>query len=262
MGEKRIVSAWIQGGECVWNPAQATPARAWRLVLLGAPGVGKGTQAELLADHLGAVHLSTGDLFRAAKTQGDSPRSAAMEEALQYMRRGELVPDEIVIRLVEERRACLRLPCGFLLDGYPRTVAQAEALDRLLAREGLSLDGVLDYELPLEEVVRRLSGRRTCARCQMVFHVETRPPRVEGVCDHCGGPLLQREDDRPEAVRVRMAVYQRSTAPLIDYYRQRNLLIPVPAHGTPEEVFARSLKLLNGRSPTRNDSPTRSVPAA
>ncbi|WP_423444767.1 adenylate kinase family protein [Limisphaera sp. VF-2] len=238
----------MRGGACEWNPADATPARPWRLVLLGAPGVGKGTQAELLADHLGAVHLSTGDLFRAAK-QADSARSAAMEEALQYMRRGELVPDDIVIRLVEERRACLRLPCGFLLDGYPRTVAQAEALDRLLEREGLVLDGVLDYELPLDEVVRRLSGRRTCARCQAVFHVDTRPPRREGVCDHCGGPLFQREDDRPEAVRVRMEVYQRSTAPLIDYYRQRKLLIPVPAHGTPQEVFARSLELLNGRHP-------------
>lgn len=248
MGQKRIVSAWIQGGDCVWNEAGATPARAWRLVLLGAPGVGKGTQAELLAEHLGAVHLSTGDVFRAAMLETTGPRSAAMEQALQYMRRGELVPDEIVIRLVEERRACLRLPCGFLLDGYPRTVAQAEALDRLLAQEGLALDGVLDYELPLEEVVRRLSGRRTCGRCQTVFHVETRPPRQEGICDQCGGPLLQREDDRPEAVRVRMEVYQRSTAPLIDYYRQRNLLIPVPAHGTPQEVFARSLELLNGRN--------------
>lgn len=248
MGEKRIISAWIQGGEFVWEPSCPAPARAWRLVLLGAPGVGKGTQAELLARHLGAVHLSTGDIFRTAKTLPPAHRTEAIEAALHYMQRGELVPDDIVIRLVEERRACLRAPCGFLLDGYPRTVAQATALDRLLEQEGLPLDGVLDYELPLETVVRRLSGRRTCSRCQAVFHIDNRPPQQPGVCDYCGGTLIHREDDRPEAIRVRMEVYQRSTAPLIEYYRARGLLVSVPAEGTPEQVFQRSLALLQERS--------------
>jgi adenylate kinase len=134
------------------------------------------------------------------------------------------------------------------LDGYPRTVAQATALDRLLEQEGLPLDGVLDYELPLETVVRRLSGRRTCSRCQAVFHVDNRPPQQPGVCDYCGGTLIHREDDRPEAIRVRMEVYQRSTAPLIEYYRARGLLVSVPAEGTPEQVFQRSLALLQERS--------------
>ncbi|MGA4644471.1 adenylate kinase [Limisphaera sp. 4302-co] len=244
MGQKRIISAWIRGGTCTEPFAPPASDRAWRLVLLGAPGVGKGTQAELLSERLGAVHLSTGDIFRAAGNLPPEQRSAAMEEALGYMRRGELVPDELVIRLVEERKACLRLPCGFLLDGYPRTVPQAEALDNLLSGEGLALDAVLDYELPLEVVVQRLSGRRMCAQCQAAYHVETLPPKREGVCDHCGGRLVQRPDDRPEAIRVRMEVYQRSTAPLIEYYRERGLLVTVPAEGTPEEVFERSLRLL------------------
>lgn len=245
MGQKRTISAWIHGGECEGPVASPAPRRAWRLILLGAPGVGKGTQAELLSERLGAVHLSTGDIFRAAGGLPAEKRTPAMEEALWYMRRGELVPDPLVIRLVEERKACLRLPCGFLLDGYPRTVVQAEALDRLLHQEGLELDAVLDYELPLETVVRRLSGRRVCARCQAAFHVETRPPQRTGICDHCGGPLVQRQDDQPEAIRVRMAVYHRSTEPLIAYYRERGLLVTVPADGSPEEVFARTLQLLH-----------------
>lgn len=247
MGQKRIISAWIQGGACTETLAAPASGRAWRLVLLGAPGVGKGTQAELLSERLGAVHLSTGDIFRAAGNLPADQRSPAMEEALGYMRRGELVPDELVIRLVEERRACLRLPCGFLLDGYPRTVPQAEALQKLLAREGLALDAVLDYELPLEVVVRRLSGRRVCSQCQAAFHIETRPPQKDGVCDHCGGVLVQRPDDRPEAIRVRMEVYQQSTAPLIAYYRERGLLVSVPAEGTPEQILQRTLNLLEQR---------------
>ncbi|MCS7091079.1 MAG: nucleoside monophosphate kinase [Verrucomicrobiota bacterium] len=221
------------------------PSRVWRLVLLGAPGVGKGTQAELLSENLGAVHLSTGDIFRAIASLPPEKRSSAMEEALGYMRRGELVPDDLVIRLVEERKACLRLPCGFLLDGYPRTVPQAEALDRLLSQEGLRLDAVVDYELPLETVVRRLSGRRVCSRCQAAFHIETRPPRQQGVCDHCGAKLVQRQDDRPEAICVRMQVYQQSTKPLLEYYRHRGLLVSVPAEGSREEVFARTMQQLH-----------------
>ena len=151
-------------------------------------------------------------------------RSPAITAALEYMRRGELVPDETVVDLVRERKECLRCPGGFLLDGFPRTVAQAEALAGMLAELGMKLDAVIDFALPIEEIVSRLSGRRTCADCKAVFHVTGRPPKVEGVCDNCGGQLVQREDDRPEAVRVRMDAYQRSTSPLTDYFRKQGLL--------------------------------------
>jgi adenylate kinase len=208
--------------------------------LLGAPGVGKGTQAELLCANLGACHLSTGDIFRAAKALNPAERTPALTAALDYMRRGDLVPDETVLEMVAERKGCLRCEGGFLLDGFPRTVAQAEALEKLLAGEHLKLDAVLSYELALEQVVSRLSGRRTCPDCKAVFHVESRPPRVHGVCDHCGGKLYQREDDRPESIRVRMEAYERSTAPLADFYRRRKLLLPISAEGTPEEIFGRT----------------------
>ena len=225
----------------------ASNNQALRLVLLGAPGVGKGTQAELLCAKLGTCHLSTGDIFRAAKSLDAADRSPALTAALDYMRRGDLVPDETVIAMVAERVGCLRCEGGFLLDGFPRTVAQAESLEKLLQGEKLGLSGVLSYDLPLEKVVARLSGRRTCAGCKAVFHVETRPSKVQGVCDHCGGKLYQREDDRPESIRVRMEAYEKSTAPLADFYRKRNLLIPIVAEGTPEEIFARTIKALNGR---------------
>jgi adenylate kinase len=237
-------SSWLKGpaAKCVPPPKrQKTPRR---LVLLGAPGVGKGTQAELLCAKLGACHLSTGDIFRAAKAMNPSERTPALTAALDYMKRGDLVPDETVLALVAERVGCLRCESGFLLDGFPRTVAQAEALEKLLQGEKLKLDAVLSYEMPLEKVVARLSGRRTCPGCKAVFHIEGRPPKVEGICDHCGGKLYQREDDRPESVRVRMEAYEKSTAPLADFYRSRNLLVPILAEGAPEEVFQRSIKAL------------------
>jgi len=241
-------AAWLTGGTAQCSAPPADLVRPWRLILLGAPGVGKGTQAELLHERLGACHLSTGDVFRAAKALSPAERTPALNEALEYMRRGELVPDATVLAMVRERKDCLRCRGGFLLDGFPRTVAQAEALTRLLAEEQMTLDGVINYELPLEAIVERLSGRRTCAQCKAVYHVTTRPPRVPGVCDHCGGPLFQREDDRPEAIRVRMETYQKNTAPLTDYYHRLGLLVPVSAEGSPEEIFARTLVALNHRS--------------
>ena len=171
-----------------------------------------------------------------------------MSAALDYMRRGELVPDTTVLALVTERIGCLRCRGGFLLDGFPRTVAQAEALQNLLRRESFGLDGVLDYELPLEEIVVRLSGRRTCANCKAVFHMTTLPPKVAGVCDQCGGELQQREDDRPESVRVRMNAYGRSTAPLTEYYRRGGKLISVSAAGSPEAIFERTVVALQARA--------------
>jgi adenylate kinase len=247
MEVKRDRKAWLMGGTTQCEPAPKRPKMRRRLVLLGAPGVGKGTQAELLCKQLGACQLSTGDIFRAAKAMDASQRSPALTAALDYMKRGDLVPDETVLQMVAERVGCLRCESGFLLDGFPRTVAQAEALEKLLAQEKLQLDGVLSYELPLEKVVARLSGRRTCPNCKAVFHVETRPSKVEGVCDHCGGKLYQREDDRPESVRVRMEAYEKSTAPLADFYRQRNLLIPISAEGTPEEIFERTMTALKAQ---------------
>lgn len=213
--------------------------------MLGAPGVGKGTQAEMLAAHLGACHLSTGDIFRAAKAVPVNERTPALNAALESMKRGELVADETVLALLSERVDCLRCAGGFLLDGFPRTVAQAEALEKFLIKQKLELDAVLSYEMPLEQVVSRLSGRRTCSRCKAVFHVEARPPKVAGVCDHCGGKLLQREDDRPESIHVRMAAYEKSTAPLADFYKTRGLLVSIPADGTPESVLQRTLFALN-----------------
>ena len=233
-------TAWLKGGRARCATPPRITAKPFRLVLLGAPGVGKGTQAELLGGHFGACHLSTGDIFRGAKALAACDRTPTLNAALEYMQRGELVPDETVLALVAERLHCLRCNGGFLLDGFPRTVGQAEALEKLLADQNLKLDAVVSYELPLEQVVSRLSGRRTCPGCKAVFHVEARPPAQAGVCDRCGGKLYQREDDRPESIRVRMHAYQKSTAPLAEFYRKRKLLISVPADGSPEEIFART----------------------
>jgi adenylate kinase len=240
-------AAWLKAGKAACsNPPPKAPAKAWRLVLLGAPGVGKGTQAEQLYQRLGSCHLSTGDVFRAAKGLPDGQRSPAMEEAMEFMRRGELVPDKTVLDMVSERLRCLRCRGGFLLDGFPRTVAQAEALEKLLLQEEVALTAVLNYELPTEEIVIRISGRRTCSQCKAVYHTVSRPPRVADVCDQCGGKLFQREDDRPESVRVRLTAYEKSTRPLIKFYQERGLLVPIMAGGTPEETFQRSMIALEG----------------
>ncbi len=211
--------------------------------------MGKGTQAELLCQKFGVCHLSTGDVFRAAgKCCGSSaPPSGAMAEAVACMERGELVSDDVVLTLIIERTACLRCGGGFLLDGFPRTVAQARALEDLLASQNVKLDAVLDYKLPRKAILARLSGRRICSDCKAVFHVESLPPKVAGVCDHCGGTLFQREDDRPESIRVRLDAYVKNAAPLKQFYRRRHLLVVVAAGGTPDETFARSLAALDRR---------------
>jgi adenylate kinase len=160
------------------------------------------------------------------------------------MHRGELVPDATVIELVRERVTCLHCPGGFLLDGFPRTVVQAEALDSLLAGQDLALDAVVSFELPREDIVARLSGRRTCIRCKAVYHVQARPPRAAGICDQCGEKLVQRDDDRPEAVRVRLWAYETSTQPLTVYYQQAGILVSVSAAGAAEQVFERTIAAL------------------
>ncbi len=249
---------WLQGpaadstNQCSAVPAQSK--RPWRLVLLGAPGVGKGTQAELLTERLDACHLSTGDVFRAAGKRPDCDQSPAMKAAVEYMRRGELVPDSTVWEMVRERSHCLLNCGGFILDGFPRTLGQAESLKTLMEKEGLALSAVINYELPLDEIVQRLSGRRTCEKCKAVFNVKDRPPKVESVCDHCGGRLFQREDDRPEAITVRLEAYERSTAPLIQFYKNLGLLMPVVAKGTPDQIMASTMSKLDQAEKVAGDS--------
>jgi len=263
MANQHERTAWLKGGDtqCLTPPGQP-PGRPWRLVLLGAPGVGKGTQAELLCERLRACHLSTGDIFRAAKSgcANDGKLSPALERALDLMRRGNLVPDEIVLAMVSERGRCLRCSGGFILDGFPRTVAQAEATEGLLKRERVQLTAVFNYELPIDEIVSRLGNRRVCTGCKAVYHLVNRPPKVKGVCDHCGAKLEHREDDRPEAIRVRMQAYQQSTMPLIDFYWQRGLLITIEASGTPEEIYERTRQMAKGQLPPGQEFPA--APAA
>lgn len=235
---------WINGPRACCSHPPGETKRAWRLVLLGAPGVGKGTQADLLSAELGACHLSTGDVFRASRGRPESELGPAMREALGYMKRGDLVPDSTVLNVIRERSCCLICKGGMLLDGFPRTVAQAEALNEILTTLKIELDAVIDYRLPLDEIVSRLSGRRTCSSCKAVYHVKTKPPQVEGICDHCQGTLIQREDDQPESVKVRMAAYEQSTRPLTEFYAREGKLIVVDASGTPQQILERALDKL------------------
>lgn len=238
---------WLHGPSARCETIPKGEHLPWRIVLLGAPGVGKGTQADLLNQRLLACHLSTGDVFRAAAIRTDEEQTPAMKEALAYMRRGELVPDTTVWEMVRERGVCLHCAGGFILDGFPRTLAQAVSLKQFLEKDGLGLTAVVSYELPAQEIVARLGGRRTCEKCKTVYHVTDRPPKVTGRCDRCDGNLFQREDDRPESIKVRLETYERSTTPLIDFYRKAGLLMQVSAAGTPEEIYDRTLPELKTR---------------
>ncbi len=240
-------SAWLHGPPSVCQMQPVHPVQCRRLVLLGAPGVGKGTQAALLSAAFGACHLSTGDIFRAARHCEREMLSPAMQTAIARMSRGELVSDEIVLQIVRERMMCFSCGGGFLLDGFPRTIAQAATLHVLLGFHGHSLDGVISYHLSEPELIARIGGRRTCPVCKAVYHAESHPPRTDGVCDTCGSKLMIREDDRPEAVHVRQQVFQENTVPLLEYYSAQDLLVQVDAHGTPEEVFARTVAALRAR---------------
>ena len=211
-----------------------------RLVLVGPPGAGKGTQAEFIAAHLAIPKISTGDIFRANMAQG-TPLGL---EAKRYMNEGKLVPDELTIDLVRNRLAEEDATDGFLLDGFPRNVAQAAELDKMLADLGTSLDVVLELVVDEDEVIRRLSGRRTCQGCQKIWHVEFDPPTREGICDRCGGQLYQRDDDKPETVANRLAVYAKETAPLIDFYGAQGKLVGIDATGLVEDITVRAIDAL------------------
>ena len=211
-----------------------------RLVLVGPPGAGKGTQAEFIAEHFRIPKISTGDIFRANVSGGtDLGRTAK-----KYMDAGDLVPDEVTNAMVRDRLAQPDAVEGFLLDGFPRNVQQAGELDGILDEIGSSLSVVLDLDVDPDEVVRRLSGRRTCKKCGHVWHLEYDPPAEPGICGKCGGDLYQRDDDRPETVRHRLEVYASQTAPLIQFYGDRNQLVAIDAHGPVEDVTERAIAAL------------------
>jgi adenylate kinase len=207
-----------------------------RLVLVGPPGAGKGTQAEFIAAHLAVPKISTGDIFR-ANVAGGTPLGL---EARRYMDGGQLVPDEVTINMVRDRLADADAGDGFLLDGFPRTLPQATALDKLLADLGVALDVVLELVVDNDEVIRRLSGRWTCRGCGKIWHEAFDPPTREGVCDRCGGELYQRDDDKAETVAERLRVYARDTAPLIDFYAAQGKLVGIDATGPVEDVTERA----------------------
>jgi adenylate kinase len=205
------------------------------LILLGPPGAGKGTQAKRLIDAYGIPQISTGDMLReAVKNQ-----TQLGLEAKKYMDAGQLVPDEVVIGLVKERLAQPDCAKGFMLDGFPRTVAQAEELDKVLAEMGKAIDHVISIEVPNEELIGRLTGRRTCRNCGAGYHVIFDPPKEEGKCDKCGGELYQRDDDNEATVANRLKVYESQTKPLIDYYQAKGLLRPIDGVGSIDDIFAR-----------------------
>ena len=211
-----------------------------RLVLVGPPGAGKGTQAQFIASHFVIPKISTGDIFRANVSEG----TELGVEAKKYMDAGDLVPDEVTIGMVKDRLAQEDAGDGFLLDGFPRTVRQAEVLDEMLAGMNGGLDVVLELVVDDDEVVRRLSGRRTCRRCGHVWHLDFDPPAKAGVCDRCGGELFQRDDDSEDTIRHRLEVYADQTSPLIGYYGDRGLLRGVDATGPVEDVTERAINAL------------------
>jgi adenylate kinase len=212
-----------------------------RLIFLGPPAAGKGTQARRLAAEYGLAHISTGDILRAAARTG----TVLGRKAQQYMDRGALVPDEVMIGIIRERLQKSDCARGFILDGFPRTVPQAEALSGLLESLEIPLDYVVNMEVPTKEVLSRMSGRLTCQNCGTMFNLILNPPRVAGRCDCCGGPLVQRADDRVETVHERLVIYRQSTQPLVEYYQDRGLLRTVDGTGTIDDIAKRIIEAIS-----------------
>ncbi|HDJ29490.1 MAG TPA: adenylate kinase [Candidatus Acetothermia bacterium] len=205
-----------------------------KIILLGPPGAGKGTQAKRIVEKTGLLHLSTGDILRDEVARG----TELGKQAKAYMDRGDLVPDELIIGMIRGR---IENADGFILDGFPRTVAQAEALEQITP-----VDVVIDIELERDEVIRRLSSRRVCRNCGKIYNLISNPPKLDGKCDACGGELYQRDDDRPEVIENRYDVYTSSTAPLIEFYRSRGLLVEVDGKADPDAIFARIMEIIGG----------------
>lgn len=206
-----------------------------RLVLLGAPGAGKGTQAKKLIEKYKIPQISTGDILRHAVADG----TPLGKEAKSYMDRGELVPDKVVLGLVEERLKQNDCKAGYILDGFPRNTAQAETLDGMLGTLGMPLNAALSVDVPKEDLMKRLTGRRTCRSCGQMYNAYFSPPHKEGACDKCKGELYQRDDDKEETIRRRLDVYDSQTAPLIDYYSKKNILKTISGVGSIEEIFSK-----------------------
>ena len=211
-----------------------------KIIMLGAPGAGKGTQAKLIAEKYGIRHISTGDIFRANIKEG----TELGKEAKQYMDKGELVPDELTVRILLDRVGRDDCKNGYVLDGFPRTIPQATVLDNEVAKLGETIDYAIDVEVPDENIIRRMGGRRACPKCGATYHVEHIPPKKEGICDTCGSELVLRDDDKPETVKSRLEVYHKQTQPLIDHYSKQNILRTVDGTKDMKEVFANIEKLL------------------
>ena len=211
-----------------------------KIIMLGAPGAGKGTQAKQIAAKYSIPHISTGDIFRANIKNG----TELGKKAKEYMDQGALVPDELTCDLVMDRISQPDAANGFVLDGFPRTIPQAEALDKALTAAGQSMDFAVDVDVPDENIVNRMSGRRACLKCGATYHIVSIPTKVEGICDVCGEPVVQRDDDKPETVQKRLTVYHEQTQPLIDYYKGKGILKSVDGTVPMEQVFEEIVKIL------------------
>ena len=211
-----------------------------KIIMLGAPGAGKGTQAKMIADKYAVPHVSTGDIFRANIKEG----TELGKEAKKYMDQGLLVPDELTVKILLDRVAKDDCKNGYVLDGFPRTIPQAEVLDKALTELGDKIDYAINVDVPDENIIKRMGGRRACVTCGATYHIEHVPPKTEGICDTCGAELILRDDDKPETVEKRLAVYHEQTQPLIDYYTNAGILKTVDGTVAMEEVFEAIVSIL------------------
>ena len=212
-----------------------------KIIMLGAPGAGKGTQAQMIAEKFNIPHISTGDIFRANIKNG----TELGKKAKEFMDKGQLVPDELTVELLLDRVANDDCKNGYVLDGFPRTIPQADVLDSELTKLGDKVDFAVNVDVPDENIVRRMSGRRACLKCGATYHIEHIPPKKEGICDTCGSELVQRDDDKPETVQNRLKVYHEQTQPLIEYYDKKNILKNVDGTKDMQEVFTDIVNILN-----------------